>query len=95
MAATERGPCTNILSPVEAAAHDKRESEGKLSTQSPVDTDPDDEDQKTLPEDAAIASEANEKKPPKLYSKTISDELETRPTAEPDEEPPHDCNDDL
>ena len=31
--------------------------------------------QKTLPEDAATASEANEKKPPKPYSKTTSDEL--------------------
>ena len=130
MAATERGPCKNILSPVEAAAleaahekandakaaekaaenevamkkaikkdalydqmiadwkkaaaakavaeestgkamkngqlaaynDDKKESEGKLSTQSPVDTDPDNKDQKTLPEDAAAASEANKKK---------------------------------
>ena len=41
---------------------DKKESEGKLSTQSSVDTDPDNKDQKTLPEDAATASEANKKK---------------------------------
>ena len=43
---------------------DKKESEGKLSTQSSVETEPDNKDQKTLPEDAATASEANEKKPP-------------------------------
>ena len=76
MAATERGPCMNILSPVKAAAHDKKESEGKLSTQSSVETEPDNEDQNTVPEDAATASEANEKKQKvRLWNEIILDTL--------------------